>query len=109
MSLNEGYHLMFEDDSTALLSTGPAGNVELHPPGWSSEELQEYVDNDEVVRIEDGKLLLRAVKRVEKDGSVFYTSGRVSTPVESGTLYLRHFRGPAESPTGQGTPARLLA
>ena len=60
----EGYHLMFEDDFDSPALDRTCWNVELHPPGWVNEELQEYVDNDEVVRIVDAKLLLRAVKRV---------------------------------------------
>ena len=75
----EGYHLMFEDDFDSPALDRTCWNVELHPPGWVNEELQEYVDNDEVIKLENGNLLLRAVKTLGKDGSVSYTSGRVST------------------------------
>lgn len=75
----KGYHLVFEDDFEGPALDRSCWNVELHPPGWVNEELQEYVDNDEVIRLEDGRLLIRAVKRTGEDGRVSYTSGRVST------------------------------
>ncbi len=75
----EGYHLVFSDNFDGPTLDRTCWNVELHPPGWVNEELQEYVDNDEVIKLENGNLLLRAVKTLGKDGSVSYTSGRVST------------------------------
>lgn len=75
----EGYHLTFEDDFDGPALDRTCWNVELHPPGWVNEELQEYVDNDEVISLKDGQLLLRAVERVDETGKASYTSGRVST------------------------------
>lgn len=75
----EGYHLVFSDNFNGPTLDRTCWNVELHPPGWVNEELQEYVDNDEVIKLENGNLILRAVKTLGKDGSVSYTSGRVST------------------------------
>ncbi len=75
----EGHRLVFEDDFDGTELDRSCWNVELHPPGWVNEELQAYVDNGETVRVEGGKLLLRAVKKVDGDGRVSYTSGRVST------------------------------
>lgn len=75
----DGYALVFEDrfDTPELDRT--SWNVELHPPGWVNAELQEYVDSKETVRLDNGRLVLRAVKTVHPDGRVSYTSGRVST------------------------------
>lgn len=75
----ENHRLVFEDDFDGTELDRSCWNVELHPPGWVNEELQAYVDNGETVRVEEGKLLLRAVKKVDGDGRVSYTSGRVST------------------------------
>lgn len=75
----EGYQLAFEDTFDGPALDRSRWNVELHEPDWVNEELQAYVDDGETVRVENGRLLIRAVKAVHTDGSVSYTSGRIST------------------------------
>lgn len=75
----EGYRLVFEDRFDGPALDRSRWNVELHEPGWVNQELQEYVDDSKTVRVEGGRLLLRAVKAVDRDGNVSYTSGRIST------------------------------
>ena len=75
----EGYTLVFEDKFEAEYLDRSLWNVELHEPGWVNEELQEYVDSPENIRIQNGRLLLRPVKKIHRDGSISYTSGRIST------------------------------
>ena len=64
----EGYTLVFEDHFDAAELNRNCWNVELHEPGWVNEEWQEYVDTQEVIRLENSKLLLRPIKTVQKDG-----------------------------------------
>lgn len=75
----KGYDLVFEDRFDAGALDRRSWNVELHEPGWVNEELQEYVDSEEVLQLRDGRLALRAVKTIQPDGSASYRSARIST------------------------------
>lgn len=75
----EGYELVFEDRFDGPDLDRSRWNVELHEPGWVNEELQEYVDSPENISVRGGKLLIRPVKNICGDGSVTYTSGRITT------------------------------
>lgn len=75
----EGYTLVFEDDFDGKALDRTKWNAELHKPGWVNEELQEYVDTEEVLFLRDSLLHIRPVKAVQADGSVSYYSGRIST------------------------------
>ena len=75
----EGYHLVFEDRFDGTELDRSSWNVELHPPGWVNEELQEYVDAPENISVRDGTLHIRPVRTVHQDGGVTYTSGRITT------------------------------
>ena len=79
MLSDQKYKLVFEDNFDGPVLDRSRWNVELHEPGWVNEELQEYVDSRDNIALKDSKLLIRPVKTVHKDGSVSYTSGRVST------------------------------
>lgn len=65
-------------------------------PGWGNEELQLYTDDEENVRLEDGKLLITA-----KETENSYTSARIITQdkveVQFGRIDIR-----AKMPKGQG-------
>ncbi len=73
------YSLVWEDNFDAATLNRDDWNVELHEPGWVNAEWQEYVDSEENIFIEDGKLVIRPIKTVDADGNDYYTSGRVST------------------------------
>lgn len=75
----EGYNLVWEDNFDAPELNREDWNVELHEPGWVNEEWQEYVDSEENIFIENGKLVLRPVKTTDAEGNDYYTSGRVNT------------------------------
>ncbi len=75
----EGYNLVWEDNFEGTELNREDWNVELHEPGWVNEEWQEYVDSEENIFIENGKLVLRPVKTTDADGNDYYTSGRVNT------------------------------
>jgi len=97
----EGYTLVFEDHFDGAALDRDHWNVELHEPGWVNEELQEYVDTPEVIRLEDSKLLIRPIKTTCADGSVTYTSGRISTQHKHDFTY-GIFEARLKVPKGKG-------
>ena len=97
----QNYELVFEDNFDSPALDRNRWNVELHEPGWVNEELQEYVDSEENIFLRDGKLLIRPVKTVHKDGSPSYTSGRISTQHKHDFTYGL-FRARLRGPKGRG-------
>jgi len=97
----EGYCLVFEDHFDAAELDRRRWNVELHEPGWVNEELQEYVDTEETIRLKNSELLICPVRNVHPDGSVSYTSGRVSTQHKCGFTYGL-FEARMKVPKGKG-------
>ena len=61
----EGYKLVFEDEFTGNQLDRTVWNVEKHEKGWVNEELQEYVDSDENIKVQDGCLNIIPVEKVE--------------------------------------------
>lgn len=47
--------------------------------GWGNSELQYYTDREENVRVEDGKLIITAIKEETPYEDMPYTSGRIRT------------------------------
>ena len=62
---NEGYKLVFEDDFDGNQLDRTVWNVEKHEKGWVNDELQEYVDSDENIKVQDGYLNIIPVEKVE--------------------------------------------
>ncbi len=75
----EGYTLVWADEFDAPQLDRNSWNVELHEPGWVNAEWQAYVDSEDNIFMEDGKLVIRPIKTVDVIGTAHYTSGRVST------------------------------
>lgn len=98
---HEGYALMFEDHFDASTLDRNHWNIELHKPGWVNEELQEYVDTPNVVRLENSTLIIHPIKTVHEDGSVSHTSGRISTQHKHDFTY-GIFEARLKVPKGQG-------
>ncbi len=97
----DGYELKWEDQFDAASLNRDDWNVELHDPGWVNNELQAYVDSDENIYIEDGKLVLKPVEKKNADGTVSYTSGRVNTQNKHDFKYGL-FEARVKVPAGQG-------
>lgn len=95
-----GYTLVFEDHFDRPELDRSCWNVELHKPGWVNEELQEYVDRAENIRLEDSRLLIRPVKTVCGE-TVSYTSGRISTQYKRDFTYGL-FEARLKIPKGKG-------
>lgn len=98
---HKGYTLKWNEQFNNTSLNRDDWNVELHEPGWVNNELQEYVDSDKNIYIKDGKLVLKPVKIVDKDGNVSYTSGRVNTQNKHNFKYGL-FEARAKVPAGQG-------
>src|SRR5699024_255316 len=75
-------------------------NVELHEPGWVNEEWQEYIDDEKVLQVNDGKLVIQPVKE-SVDGQDLYYSGRVNTQNKQNFKY-GFFEAKVRVPKGQG-------
>ncbi len=98
--LAQGYKLVWEDHFEGTELNMDDWNYEYHEPGWVNNELQEYVDSAENIYVEDGKLVIKAVK-TEENGQVSYTSGRVNTQNKHDFKYGR-FEARIKVPSGQG-------
>jgi len=75
-------------------------NYEPHQPGWVNNELQEYTTSTDNVYIEDGKLVLQAIKEDRAEGE-YYTSGKVTTQDKVEFTYGKVVVG-LKVPKGQG-------
>jgi len=96
----EGYSLDWADEFNGTELDRENWNVELHDPGWVNAELQEYVDSEDNIYIEDGKLVLNPVQT--KNGDKYsYTSGRVNTQNKK-TYTYGMFEVKAKVPEGMG-------
>ena len=62
---NEGYKLVFNDEFNGNQLDRTVWNVEKHEKGWVNDELQEYVDSDENIKVQDGYLNIIPVEKVE--------------------------------------------
>ena len=50
---NEEYKLIWHDEFDGDELDRSIWNVELHEPGWVNEELQEYVDSPDNIKVEN--------------------------------------------------------
>ncbi len=99
--LQDAYKLVWEDNFNGTELNMQDWNYEYHEPGWVNNELQEYVDSEENIYLEDGKLVIQAIKTVAEDGTVSYTSGRINTQNKHDYKYGR-FEARAKVPSGKG-------
>lgn len=90
---DEGYELVwqdeFEGDSLDLTkwSYQYGTGAEYGLDGWGNSEEEYYTDRPENVRVEDGKLILTAIKEEEAYEQKPYTSGRIRTVSDEETLF----------------------
>ena len=96
----DGYNLLWHDefDGSALDET--IWNYEPHEPGWTNEELQEYTTSTDNVFLRDGNLVIKSIKK-EKNGSDYYTSGKVTAQNKKDFTYCKVVAR-AKVPAGQG-------
>lgn len=74
--------------------------------GWGNEEREYYTDRTENVRVEDGKLILTAIKEEKAYEGMRYTSGRIRTVTDDGEELFSTVYGRIEArikmPVGEG-------
>ena len=96
----EGYNLLWSDEFDGTELNLDIWTREVREPGWTNNELQEYRDSEENVFVQDGCLVLKAIK-TEVDGRPYYTSGKVNSQNKAdfqyGKVVIR-----AKVPEGQG-------
>ncbi len=109
---DEGYVLVWSDefDGDSLDTTkwdyqyGTGSQYGLD--GWGNSELQYYTDRTENVRVEDGKLIITAIKEEEKYEGMPYTSGRIRTMTNEDEALFSTTFGRVEArikmPSGEG-------
>jgi len=100
-AVQDEYSLVWEDNFDGEELNRDDWNVELHEPGWVNAELQAYVDSEENIYIEDGKLVLQAIETVDENGKKSYTSGRVNTQDKHDFKYGK-FEAKIKVPSGKG-------
>lgn len=93
----EGYTLVWNDEfnSNAL---GADWVHEVKPSGWVNNELQNYINDDKVVFLEDGKMNIHCYK--DTDGKIY--SGRVYAKPDTGWKY-GYMEARILLPKGKGT------
>ena len=96
----DGYNLLWSDEFDGNTLNEAIWNRELRDPGWTNNELQEYTDSDDNIYVQDGCLVLRAI-REDRDGTPYYTSGKVNSQNNAQFQYGR-VEVRARVPEGQG-------
>lgn len=99
--VQDPYHLVWQDNFNGTSLNTDNWNYEYHDPGWVNNELQQYVDSPENIYVRNGELVIRAIKTVDSDGKVHYTSGRVNTREKHDFKYGK-FEIRAKVPSGKG-------
>lgn len=96
-----GYSLLWNDEFDGKELNTDIWNYELHEPGWVNNELQEYTQSNDNVYLEDGNLVIKAIKTTDDNGNDYYTSGRMTTQNKKDFLYGKVVAR-AKVPEGQG-------
>ncbi len=81
------YHLLWNDEFEGDELDTSNWNIELRNPGWTNNELQEYSDSEENVFVNDGCLVLKALKTADGENRDYYTSGKVNSMNKRDFLY----------------------
>lgn len=97
----DGYKLLWNDEFSDETLNFDIWNYEPHEPGWTNQELQEYTTSTDNVYVQDGKLVLKAIKTTTASGSDYYTSGKITTQNKRDFMYGKVVVS-AKVPKGQG-------
>ena len=96
----DGYNLLWSDEFDGDTLDESIWTREERMPGWTNNELQEYTDSEDNVYVEDGHLVLRALK-TDVNGNPYYTSGKVNSQNKADFQYGKVVVS-ARVPEGQG-------
>ena len=106
-SRESGWKLVWSDEFNGKNGSGIDGSkwvIETGGNGWGNKELEYYTDRSQNVFLQDGNLVIRAVKeKYSGAGGVSrdYTSGRIKTQGKFSQTYGR-FEARIKIPAGQG-------
>ena len=100
-SIPEGFTPVWNDDFEGDSISFIEWNQEIHEPGTFFNELQAYIASEKTVSVKDGILYICPVKEHDKDGSIKYFSGKVSTQGKHEIQYGR-FEARIRVPRGKG-------
>ena len=109
---SEGYTLIWSDefDGDSLdntkwscqIGTGTSEGL----TDWGNQELEYYTDREENVRVENGELVITAIKEEERVGGKMFTSARIRTMTDEGDVLFSTKYGRVEAriklPQGEG-------
>ncbi|MBO4460762.1 MAG: diguanylate cyclase [Clostridiales bacterium] len=73
------YKLIWSDEFDGLGINPLSWKVETHPAGWMEGDKQEFSDTPYHVYVENSMLIIKPSKVISSDGSISYTSGRITT------------------------------
>lgn len=108
----EGYSLVWNDEFdgneldktkwSCQIGTGTSEGL----TDWGNQELEYYTDDEENVRVEDGNLIITAIKEEERVGGKMFTSARLRTMTDEGEVLFATKYGRVEAriklPKGEG-------
>lgn len=97
----EGYQLLWHDEFDGDTLNEEIWTKELREPGWTNNELQEYTDSDDNIYLDNGNLVLKAIKTTTDSGNDYYTSGKVNSQNKADFMYGKVIIR-AKAPEGQG-------
>ena len=99
MEAINGYTLIWQDEFEGDQLNPDNWTYDLGGGGWGNHELQTYTSDPENVRVEDGHLIIEAIK--PESGTRKYTSGRIKTQGQQAFAYGR-IEARIKLPEGQG-------
>ena len=108
----EGYSLVWSDEFdgekldetkwSCQIGTGTSEGL----TDWGNQELEYYTDDEKNVRVEDGNLVITAIKEEERVGGKMFTSARLRTVTDEGDVLFSTKYGRVEAriklPKGEG-------
>ncbi|MCR5799682.1 MAG: family 16 glycosylhydrolase [Lachnospiraceae bacterium] len=97
----DGYNLLWADEFDGNTLNENNWNMEVREAGWTNHELQSYEASTDNIYVEDGCLVLRAIKTVDENGKATYTSGKVNSQNKQDFTYGKVIIR-AKAPEGQG-------
>lgn len=97
----EGYNLLWHDEFNGTELNFDNWSYDPHEPGWTNSELQEYTESTDNVYVENGNLVLRAIKTEDESGNPYYTSGKIKGQNKKDFMYGKVVAR-AKIPAGQG-------
>ncbi len=96
----EGYDLVWNDEFSGTELDLDKWAYEVHNPGWTNQELQEYTRSTDNTFVRDGHLVIKAIK-TDLFGQDYYKSGKINNRTK-GDFTFGKVVVSAKVPEGQG-------